>query len=601
MFKRIFIVLLAVLMVISCIACDPSAGQPDGTEPSETTTSPTDNETTPSGDETTAGGADNQPATGPIVLRSDDVKYTIITAEKAVAGAKDCSSKIFKYLFEKGQTLTPSDDYVQKPEQADNDDCEILIGVTNRPESAEGMSALKTYLDYSVRVVGNKIVISANTDERLAAATDYFIANLKITEDGKLTYIGEHNYVNGYDAYKYKNLTFCGTAISDYSIVVSASATASETDFAEQLKTKIAEETGILLAVKTDAEAKSANEIVIGKTNRPASEKFTSGTVDLKGSSYAFETVAGAVVFAAKTSAGYAAMMEKLDGLIVGEALSVGINESFISTAAGLEDGTNIMVIGNSFLYYGECVQQTLARQIQSNSSKIGLVDNGYLSKLCNSVANNVTVRNCTIGGAGLKSLYSKMTQHHPNYYGVGSKMDSFYDQDFVILQQEGSNASSTWEYAEKLIKLFPPETKFFFFVHDHNVRQGHTNVLNAAKKLRDEYGVTYIPTGHMTYDIWRGATKVPGSSIKYSKNTFVVNWNDSHHPNYLTGYFSTIMIYSAITGESCVGLDWSYVSRDDKKYYTKATSNFVSVLDSEKDMLALQQIADEYLAKYNP
>ena len=49
------------------------------------------------------------------------------------------------------------DDWVMEPEEADNDNFEILVGMTNRPESDTTKKALGTYLDYAVVVVGNKI------------------------------------------------------------------------------------------------------------------------------------------------------------------------------------------------------------------------------------------------------------------------------------------------------------------------------------------------------------------------------------------------------------------------------------------------------------
>ncbi len=531
----------------------------------------------------------------PITLMSKKVQYTVVIAEDATEGARSAADKLGAHLVSVGKAMTVGNDATP----ASEDGREILIGKTNRPESASAIEHLNQYYDYSITVNEKNIVIAANTDERLIAAVEYFITQLSVNEKDVLQYIGAHSHINVYP-YKYPELTLGGAAIYEYAIIVPAAATEADVKFAEELQAKIALEAGALLEVKQDTEPVGAYEFLIGKTNRPASAEVVSGELALKGESYSFKKEGGAIVLAAVANSGYKLVMKKVDELMSSE--NTAANENYITNVAPLEDGTNIMIIGNSFLYYGECVRQAYAREMKADNTKIGMVDDGYLSTLCNTVAKDVTVYNCTIGGATLTSLYDILLKQHPNHYGVAGKdMDSFYDQDFVVLQQAGENNSKTLEKAKALIAMFPPETQFLYFVHDHNVRNNHTNVLNAAKTLRDEMGVIYIPTGHMTYDVWRGVTKVPNSSIKYNKESFVVKWNDSHHPNFLTGYFSTVMIYSAITNKSCVGLDWSYVDRDDKTYYTKGTSNFVAVLDSEADMLALQKIADEYLAKYNP
>ena len=70
-----------------------------------------------------------------------------------------------------------------------------LVGNTNRPETLEVMNSIG-YDDYAIRVVGNKIVITAHVADRLYEAVEYFCANaLKgETVEGKAIVSCEANY-----------------------------------------------------------------------------------------------------------------------------------------------------------------------------------------------------------------------------------------------------------------------------------------------------------------------------------------------------------------------------------------------------------------------
>ncbi len=240
-----------------------------------------------------------------------------------------------------------------------------------------------------------------------------------------------------------------------------------------------------------------------------------------------------------------------------------------------------IMFVGNSFLYYGYCT---------TTKNKIVFDDRGYFHSVASALGDDFYVTSVTYGGRGFKQLYEILTENAE---------ERLFDQDFVILQQEGSNASSTLEYAEKIMALFPVSTRFGFFIHHHNAQNLHANVIGAAQKLRDERGVIYIPEGHLVYDIWSGKTCVPGATLKYDKNSFVVNHTDSHHPNYLNGYLTAICCYYALTGKAVSNCPHDFV-RTTKEYYTKAESNFDLILSSEADMKGLKRLAEEYVDKYN-
>ena len=258
-----------------------------------------------------------------------------------------------------------------------------------------------------------------------------------------------------------------------------------------------------------------------------------------------------------------------------------------------------VMFVGNSFTCWDSCVNS-------QNSGKSG--DNGYFFQVAKSFGDNVLVTNYTFPNYYLSAsndgAYERMLAEHPYYYNNpnNKSMDPFYKQDYVILQQYGSNISSTLTDARKIMALFPPETKFCFYVTTNDVEKNRTSNLGAAKLLRDRYDVIYLPVGHIAYDLWQHTVTIPDTKLQYSRNTFIVarTSSDGFHPNFLTGYITALMIYCAITGNSAVGADWSFVSTSMRDYILD-TSNFDKVLASETDMLGIQKLIDEYIAKYNP
>lgn len=278
-------------------------------------------------------------------------------------------------------------------------------------------------------------------------------------------------------------------------------------------------------------------------------------------------------------------------------------NESF-SAVASLDE-KRVMFAGNSMLYYGEVV-------INSNGSPT--TKKGNFARLAEKFGDNVTVTNLTYGSAGFfdgrnkasddglpagtsnYGLYQLMTGLHPNYYNnpQGKAMDDFYRQDWVIFQQRGAHVSDTYNQLKKLAALFPPETKFAVMITHYDIAEKGNN-LAALKKVKND-GWLVLPWGEMVSDLWNN--KVSGMGYKYKRADFV-NTKDNQHPNFLTGYIETLMTYCALTGNTAVGADYSFVSKD-LKYYPagESSTQFVKVLNDPAEMVRIQELIDRRLAE---
>ena len=82
-----------------------------------------------------------------------------------------------------GAEVNLTTDWVKPGEEHDAETLEILVGDTNYAETAQ-VAAETKYGDYSIRVIGNKIVVFSHTDTGLVKATDVFL-NLLLTQGEK--------------------------------------------------------------------------------------------------------------------------------------------------------------------------------------------------------------------------------------------------------------------------------------------------------------------------------------------------------------------------------------------------------------------------------
>lgn len=161
---------MALLMILSAFAltsCDntqPPAGA-DETTPQgfDTTTAPNVAE-----DTTTAAPVANDL----IMVQDGKAIVTVIRDEDAttVDMEVECATDLRKYIESKtGVSPKISTDWIKAGQEHDSDTVEILVGQTNYKESAMALEGL-AYGEYLVKVIGNKLVLAAYSDEALNAA-----------------------------------------------------------------------------------------------------------------------------------------------------------------------------------------------------------------------------------------------------------------------------------------------------------------------------------------------------------------------------------------------------------------------------------------------
>ena len=113
--------------------------------------------------------------------------YTIVQSAKAndvVTAAGSLCWSTFKNTY--NSELPISDDWIADPTAIPADAAEILIGNTNRAESAEVYAGMDPYA-YRITCINNRIVIAASADTLLDDALEVFFANIKTDENGRVT------------------------------------------------------------------------------------------------------------------------------------------------------------------------------------------------------------------------------------------------------------------------------------------------------------------------------------------------------------------------------------------------------------------------------
>lgn len=192
--------------------------------------------------------------------------YAIVRPDNGTQTEIDMALLLFKQYRDahavKAKNISDSQD--------GTDNYEILIGNTNRPETAQACDWLAQNINkrsdnYIICTIGKKIVIYGNSDNALNNAVDHFVKNfLSATQSKgiKYTYAAEGDFID---------LNVNGVSIGEYSIVRphynSSYLTYAEV---EKMVDKIYNTTGYKLAINDDTITNEAKyEIIIGDCARP--------------------------------------------------------------------------------------------------------------------------------------------------------------------------------------------------------------------------------------------------------------------------------------------------------------------------------------------
>ncbi len=276
-------------------------------------------------------------------------------------------------------------------------------------------------------------------------------------------------------------------------------------------------------------------------------------------------------------------------------------------------DGKKVIIIGNSYVYHGNCVI-TKSSKYPTQADRVN--DLGYFYQICKANGATVNVTNWTFGGHSLGNIFDGECTYsdcpsngkcHEDYI-----TDRYYD---YVLVSPGSGTveqhiAEDFDYITKFFKEANPNVKIVCLgnlaAHGYSASGDLPGVYNYYKTL-EQKGVIIADWGGLIYKILKDGYKVPNAKETYSLNTFVVK--DGYHPNALSGYLTALMAYCAITGEKAEGQPYRFYndttlssSFNMTKYistnYINSNTNFTRVMYSAAEVTGLQQLVDKYLTE---
>ena len=295
-------------------------------------------------------------------------------------------------------------------------------------------------------------------------------------------------------------------------------------------------------------------------------------------------------------------------------ASDVITEESTSSTAPAPHplDGKKVIFIGNSYVFYGNAVVRDDS-SVTSQQRRTG--DRGYFYQLCKANGIDVSVTDWCFSGHGLADMFgraceqSSCTPAGVRHYE--DLKDPYYDYVFAspgsgtrqeaTLMEDFDNLLAFFRAANPNVKVFCLANLAAFGTPTGAPRPG----IYTSYAALEEKGVTVADWGYLVKSIIEGNTSVPGTTLSYTKNTFVVK--DGYHPNPLTGYITSLVAYCAATGESAVGQPYSFYNNSSlspsfdmtsyiSQKYGSVSSNFMSVFASDADMKGIQSLIDKHL-----
>lgn len=239
-----------------------------------------------------------------LVVKGSVSQYVIVYDYKAGPQTKNAVLKMIEAFKTRLNCDIVAKECYSDLEESDDvvEENEILVGFTNRPESAELTTGMKVG-DHDIDVINGKIVIAGGSDAAISKAVSSFMSGF-IYEQGEMKadekdlllslfvyknvvvpesssdpkyeelaeaakYDVDHTDFNGVGVYSYNHATMGGARLDDYLLVYARDGARSEEGlaFATELQTYFYKEVGYEIDVKKDVAVLRADyKIVIGDT-----------------------------------------------------------------------------------------------------------------------------------------------------------------------------------------------------------------------------------------------------------------------------------------------------------------------------------------------
>ncbi|MBQ3125491.1 MAG: endonuclease/exonuclease/phosphatase family protein [Clostridia bacterium] len=222
------------------------------------------------------------------LLMADLGQYDVVRPTEAGTVCKTATTALYHALHALCEEVTIKEDFFREGiASLAMGEYEILVGATNRPESAEFLADLR-YADYGYTLIGKKLVIAGHTEETTAQAVEAFCRDVLENQSGEVLFSADNAQICNAD-YAVDALTLGGIAIDEFRIVFPPTGTMGEEALAERFASAVARTSGDVLEVIEGGEtsALALHTIYIGGS-AAADLAENEGCVDFDGSNITF-------------------------------------------------------------------------------------------------------------------------------------------------------------------------------------------------------------------------------------------------------------------------------------------------------------------------
>lgn len=247
--KQIFTLLLAGTALCTLAGCQSAGGAEALTTEAVTTAVP-------------------ETAAPPVTIKLAELSaYTLVRPEETDDTLIDAATGLLKAINDTcGSSMKIKTDFFKEGMKGyEIVDREILIGATNRPQTAAFLAGLRAG-DYGYGIVDGKLVIAGHGSEMTAKAVSLFRSRV-LGDDAKARadFFTEGQGEIKAGTYPLDSMTLCGKPIAEYTIVYRADNKAFEKHLANLLGDHIAAQSGYVLPIVASDEAESVKaKICVG-------------------------------------------------------------------------------------------------------------------------------------------------------------------------------------------------------------------------------------------------------------------------------------------------------------------------------------------------
>lgn len=448
------------------------------------------------------------------IIENAVARYTIVYPQGADEELRDMAQKLKNDLNRlTGVTFSIKTDRVAQDGQ-NTDGYEILIGSTNRPESAEALKKLRAK-DFSVEKINNKLVLAAHDNTGIYKAINHFITTINKhvkqspTGECETLMLTADDFMTSRAKYDYDKMTISGNSIDSYVIVYPRMASEAEKLLADNLQAYIKKTTGYIIPCASDDAQTQDYEILVGNTNRAESKPFYSGETALSRDEYALRCTAGKLVVAyggwyssvveSETFSKYFQVSDDKSQLSIDEGFSMKTTNTLFGDANRLADEANLRIMSFNILSeewddkipLNERKLYFAATLLHYAPDVIGLqeVSLKWYSTLPNLISSDYEL------------VCIKNAKDEYNYYGMA------YNKNKVKLLESGTDIYSagnstrirlvTWGYFEKL-----DSGKRFLVMNTHWCIYQDNRIVEASEmaalynQYKARFGCPIITTG---------------------------------------------------------------------------------------------------------